>query len=55
VAVDLVEQPGLRYTSTIVNCDRDAVAIGLPVELAWIDRWDAPFPVFQPASDKGDK
>src|SRR4051795_10327347 len=55
VSVDLVEQPGLRYTSTIVNCDRDAVAIGLDVELAWIDRWDAPFPVFQPAASDGGK
>ena len=30
VAVDLVEQPGLRYTRTIVNCDRDAVARSFP-------------------------
>jgi uncharacterized OB-fold protein len=49
VTVELAEQPGLRYTSTIVDCPPDKLAIGLPVELAWIERNGAPFPVFTPA------
>ena len=48
VTVELDEQPGLRYTSTVVNCPADEVAIGMPVQLTWIDRNGAPFPVFEP-------
>lgn len=48
VSVELEEQPGLRYTSTVINCDPAAVHIGMPVELAWIERHGQPFPVFQP-------
>ena len=48
--VELVEQPHLRYTSTIINCPAEKLVIGLPVELTWIERYGAPFPVFQPAS-----
>jgi uncharacterized OB-fold protein len=51
VTVELDEQPGLRYTSTIVGCPVDQVAIGMPVRLTWIERNDAPFPVFEPAND----
>lgn len=49
VVVELVEQEALRYTSTIVHCDPGDIAIGMPVELAWIERNGAPYPVFQPA------
>ena len=49
ITVELDEQPSLRYTSTIVNCAPEHVAIGMPVKLAWIDRHGAPFPVFEPA------
>ena len=49
VTVELEEQTGLRFTSTIVDCPLEAVKIGLPVELAWIDRYGSPFPVFRPA------
>jgi len=48
-AIELVEQPGLRFTSTVVNCAADDLTVGLPVELIWIERYVAPFPVFQPA------
>jgi hypothetical protein len=48
--VELEEQQGLRYTSTIIDCPVDELAIGMPVELAWIDRHGAPFPVFRPAA-----
>ncbi|MEE2677789.1 MAG: zinc ribbon domain-containing protein [Myxococcota bacterium] len=48
VAVDLEEQEGLRYTSTVIDCALEDVRIGLPVELTWIERFEAPFPVFRP-------
>jgi uncharacterized OB-fold protein len=48
--IELEEQQGLRYTSTIVDGPVDELAIGMPVELDWIDRDGAPFPVFRPAA-----
>jgi uncharacterized OB-fold protein len=51
VTVELAEQRGLRFTSTIVNCDPADVAIGLPVTLSWIERAGRPFPVFEPRGD----
>lgn len=47
VAVELVEQEGLRFTSTVVNADLADVKIGEPVRLSWIDRESVPFPVFE--------
>lgn len=49
VTVELVEQPGLRYSSTIVDCAPEELTVGLEVELDWIERYDAPYPVFRPA------
>jgi uncharacterized protein len=46
--IELEEQPGLRYASTVVGIEPEAIEIGMAVELAWIDRDGAPFPVFQP-------
>jgi len=51
VTVDLEEQEGLRFTSTVIDCPLEDVRIGLPVELAWIERFDTPFPVFQPRKE----
>jgi uncharacterized protein len=48
--VELEEQEGLRYTSTVINCPLDDIRIGMPVRLAWIERWSAPYPVFEPDS-----
>lgn len=48
VTVELEEQAGLRFTSTVVDCPLESIVIGLPVELAWVDRYGAPFPVFRP-------
>jgi uncharacterized OB-fold protein len=48
--VELVEQAGLRYTSTVIGCPSEAVYIGMPVELSWIERANAPLPVFQPVT-----
>lgn len=50
VTVELEEQEGLRYTSTVIHCPLDDIVVGLPVKLAWIDRWGAPYPVFEPTS-----
>ncbi|MFC4950070.1 Zn-ribbon domain-containing OB-fold protein [Pseudonocardia sp. GCM10023141] len=50
VTVELEEQPGLRFTSTVVDGDADPVVIGSAVELVWIDRAGAPFPAFRTTS-----
>lgn len=47
VTVELEEQAGLRFTSTVVDAPLESIRIGAPVELAWIDRYGAPFPVFR--------
>jgi uncharacterized OB-fold protein len=49
--VELAEQPALRITSTVVHCDPSEIAIGMPVQLTWIDRGGVPFPAFEPAKD----
>lgn len=46
-SIELEEQPGLRFTSTIVGSDAAQLAIGQAVELAWIDRGQNPVPVFR--------
>lgn len=45
--IELEEQRGLRYTSTVLDVARDELAIGDAVELAWITREGEPFPVFK--------
>jgi uncharacterized OB-fold protein len=47
--VELVEQVGLRFTSTVIGAPVADIHIGMPVELTWIERDGVPFPVFQPA------
>jgi uncharacterized OB-fold protein len=51
--VELDEQEGLRLTSTVVNCPLGELEIGMPVQLTWIERWGAPYPVFEPAPRDG--
>jgi uncharacterized OB-fold protein len=51
VTIELEEQEGLRFTSTVIDCPLEDVRIGLAVELAWIDRFGAPFPVFRPREE----
>ncbi len=48
-AVEVVEQPGLRFASTIVDCPPERVRVGLEVELTWIERGGAPWYAFRPA------
>ena len=45
--IELEEQAGLRYTSTVIDADRSQLRVGLEVELAWIERVGEPFPVFR--------
>jgi uncharacterized OB-fold protein len=47
VTVELEEQPGLRYTSTVVGSPNEDVQIGRRVRLDWIDRAGVPVPVFR--------
>ena len=51
--IELEEQEGRRYTSTVVGANRETLVLGLPVELTWIERRGEPYPVFRPAS-RGD-
>ena len=53
VAVELEEQVGLRFTSTIVGCAAADVRIGAPVELTWIERNGSPYPAFRPRPSDG--
>jgi len=46
VTVELEEQPGLRFTSTVVGATNERIVIGAPVDLTWIERDGRPFPVF---------
>ncbi len=47
VTVELEEQEGLRFTSTVVGSSNDDIVIGAPVELTWIERDGRPFPAFE--------
>ena len=46
--VELPEQVGLRFTTNIVNCEPEAVTIGMPVRVLF-EQYDEIFvPVFEP-------
>jgi len=45
--VELEEQPGLRFTSTVIGVPKEDIVIGAPVELDWIERGGRPLPVFR--------
>ncbi len=46
--VELGEQPGLRFTTNIVNCDHDTLQIGAPVRVVFERAGEAWVPVFEP-------
>ena len=46
--IDLAEQDGLRASGQIVGCAPGDVTLGMPVELAWLDRDGHPVPAFRP-------
>ncbi len=47
VIVELDEQPGLRFTSTVLGAPNDEIAIGRRVELVWFERAGSPRPAFR--------
>jgi uncharacterized OB-fold protein len=47
VTVELEEQEGLRFTSTVVDASNDDIVIGTLVGLTWIERDGRPFPAFK--------
>jgi len=50
VTVELEEQAGLRFTSTVVDAVAADLAVGQAVTLDWIERNGVPFPAFRVAS-----
>ena len=48
--VDLDDAPGVRLLTSIVECDIDAVAIGMAVEVCFARAGDAWIPLFRPAT-----
>ena len=48
--VELDEQPGLRLMTNIVGCPTEEVEIGMPVEVAFVERGEAFIPVFHRAA-----
>lgn len=47
--VALAEQDDLRIPTNVVDCDPDAVAIGMPVRVQFEERDGVYFPLFAPA------
>jgi uncharacterized OB-fold protein len=50
--VELDEQEGLRFTSTVVHVPNEDIAIGKRVQLAWVDRDQRPYPVWELAEEE---
>jgi uncharacterized protein len=50
VVVELEEQPGLRFTATITDCEPLDIQIGTAVRLKWFDRAGVPTPAFTPST-----
>lgn len=46
--VEIVEQPGLRLMTNIVNCPLDKVRIGMPVKVLFEQHEDVYIPLFEP-------
>lgn len=50
--VELVEQPGLRFTTNLVGCAVDDVHVGMPVEVTFEPAGDEAWaPVFRPRAN----
>jgi uncharacterized OB-fold protein len=52
VTVELDEQPGLRFSSTVIGSSNEEIRIGRRVSLDWVDRAGAPLPVFRLADEE---
>lgn len=46
--VELAEQHGLRQTTNIINCDPEAVGIGMPVRVVFQTLDEVSLPLFEP-------
>jgi uncharacterized protein len=46
-AVELAEQEGLRFTSTVIGAENSDIEVGARVSLDWIERNGRPFPVWR--------
>jgi hypothetical protein len=46
--VELEEQPGLRFTTDLIDCAIDQVHIGMPVEVTFEQAGEAWVPLFRP-------
>lgn len=49
--VELLEQPSLRLTTNIVNCELAGIRIGMPVRVIFEQVEDVFLPLFEPADD----
>lgn len=47
-AIELVEQPGLRYLSRVINCPLMSLKHDMPVTLTWIEEGGRRWPAFEP-------
>ena len=45
--VQLDEQEGVRFTSTVIDADNEEIAIGKRVRLDWTERSGRPYPVWR--------
>lgn len=52
-AIELAEQPGLRYLAQVVDCPPEALAHDMPVELTWVTTGGRRWPAFRPAAQEG--
>jgi uncharacterized OB-fold protein len=46
--VELDESPDVRFTTNIIDCDIEDVAVGLPVEVVFEHHEDVWLPLFRP-------
>jgi uncharacterized OB-fold protein len=51
--VELVEQPGLRLLTNVLDCAPEAMRIGLPVVVCFRQVGDAYIPLFRPEAGEG--
>jgi uncharacterized protein len=49
-AIELADQPGLRYLAKVVNIDPDQIVEDMPVRLTWIEHNGHPAPAFEPVT-----
>lgn len=49
-AVELDEQPDVRLTTCLVECDIEQVTVGMPVEVVFDEQDDVALPFFRPVT-----